>query len=128
MAERRGYCNCTRSGTLNARLGTVEVQIPQPREGGYVPLFLEERKRTERALAAAVLEMVISGVSTRKVECMIRELGVVGISKSQVSVLCAQLDGAVKAFRERPTRRGVSVSHARCTLHQRARHARSQRR
>jgi putative transposase len=100
--ERRGYRNGTRPRTLNTRLGTVDLQIPRPREGGYVPSFLEERKRSERALAAAVVEMVISGVSTRKVERVIQELGVAGMSKSQVSVLCAQLDGAVKAFRERP--------------------------
>lgn len=98
----RIYRNGTRSRRLNTRLGTVDLQIPRPREGGYVPSFLEERKRSERALAAAVVEMVISGVSTRKVERVIQELGVVGMSKSQVSVLCAQLDGAVKAFRERP--------------------------
>ena len=100
--ERSGYRNGTRSRTLNTRLGTVQLQIPRPREGGYVPSFLEERKRSERALAAAVVEMVISGVSTRKVERVIQELGVVGMSKSQVSVLCAQLDSTVKAFRERP--------------------------
>lgn len=98
----RIYRNGTRSRRLNTRLGTVDLQIPRPREGGYVPSFLEERKRSERALAAAVVEMVISGVSTRKVERVIEELGVVGMSKSQVSVLCAQLDGTVAAFRERP--------------------------
>jgi putative transposase len=98
---RNGYRNGTRSRSLNTRLGTIDLQIPRPREGGYVPSFLEERKRSERALVAAVVEMTINGVSTRKVERVIKELGVAGMSKSQVSVLCAQLDGTVKAFRER---------------------------
>ncbi len=101
-AGERLYRNGTRPRTLNTRLGTIDLKIPRPREGGYIPSFIEERKRSEKALVAAVVEMAINGVSTRKVERVIQELGVVGMSKSQVSVLCSQLDGVVKAFRERP--------------------------
>ncbi len=98
----RIYRNGTRPRTLNTRLGTIDLKIPRPREGGYIPSFMEERKRSEKALVAAVVEMAINGVSTRKVERVIQELGVIGMSKSQVSVLCAQLDSTVKTFRERP--------------------------
>jgi len=100
--EPRVYRNGTRPRRFDTRLGTLGLEIPRPRDGGYVPSFLEARKRSEKALIAAVMEMTISGVSTRKVERVLAELGVAGMSKSQVSVLCAQLDGMVKAFRERP--------------------------
>jgi len=76
--------------------------VPRRRlQSNFVPPLLEHRKRSERALVAAVQEMFISGVSTRKIEKVLRELGVAQMSKSQVSVLCAELDVQVAAFRER---------------------------
>lgn len=101
-AERNDQRNGFRDRSVDTRMGTIDLQIPRAREGNFVPPLLEYRKRSERALVAAVQEMVICGVSTRKIEKVLKTLGVEQMSKSQVSVLCAQLDGQVKAFRERP--------------------------
>ena len=82
-------------------MGSMDLRIPRAREGNFIPPLVEHRKRSERALVAAVQEMFISGVSTRKIERVLNELGVAHMSKSQVSVLCAELDAQVHAFRER---------------------------
>jgi len=82
-------------------MGSIDLKIPRAREGNFVPPLVEHRKRSERALVAAVQEMFVSGVSTRKIEKVLHELGVAHMSKSQVSVLCAELDVQVAAFRER---------------------------
>jgi len=100
--ERRNLRNGYRGRRFDTRLGTLELTIPRPREGGFVPSLLEQRKRSERALVAAVLEAFVTGVSTRKVERLMESLGVRSLSKSQVSVLCAELDEKAKIFRERP--------------------------
>ena len=100
-AERKDHRNGSRDRSVDTRMGSIELQIPRAREGNFTPPLLEHRKRSERALVAVVQEMVISGVSTRKIERVLKELGVEHISKSQVSVLCAELDVQVKAFRER---------------------------
>lgn len=100
--QRRALRNGHRSRRFDTRLGTLDLTIPRAREGGFIPTLLEQRKRSEQALVAAVLEAVVNGVSTRKIERLLGELGVQGMSKSQVSVLCAELDVKVKAFRERP--------------------------
>jgi transposase-like protein len=99
---RRGWRNGSRNRRFDTRLGSLQLEIPRPRDGGFQPSFLEHRKRSERALVSTVLEAVINGVSTRKIERLLGELGVRSMSKSQVSSLCSELDDKVKAFRERP--------------------------
>ena len=99
--ERHDRRNGIRERTVDTRMGSIDIRIPRARESNFVPPLLEHRKRSERALVAAVQEMFISGVSTRKIEKVLRELGVAQMSKFQVSVLCAELDVQVAAFRER---------------------------
>jgi putative transposase len=101
-AERLGQRNGYRARTWDTRAGTIELEIPKLRRGSYFPGWLiEPRRRAERALVAVVQEAYVQGVSTRKVDALVRALGMEGISKSEVSRLCAELDRAVKAFRER---------------------------
>lgn len=99
--ERKDYRNGSRTRSVDTRMGSIDLRVPRAREGNFVPPLVEHRKRSERALVAAVQEMFISGVSTRKIEKVLHELGVAQMSKSQVSVLCAELDAQVQAFRER---------------------------
>jgi putative transposase len=101
-AQRRGWRNGSRERRFDTRLGSLELTIPRPRVGGFTPSFLEHRKRSERALVSTVLEAVVNGVSNRKIERLLGELGVRSMSKSQVSVLCKELDEKAGAFRERP--------------------------
>jgi putative transposase len=83
-------------------VGEIELAIPRLRSGpGYFPGFLEPRRRAEQALVAVVQEAYVNGVSTRKVDRVVEQLGV-RMSKDQVSRLCARLDEQVQAFRERP--------------------------
>jgi transposase-like protein len=100
--DRAGYRNGHRTREWDTRAGTIELEIPKLRRGSYFPdWLLEPRRRAERALFAVVAEAYVLGVSTRKVDALVRTLGIDGISKSEVSRLCAELDRAVKAFRER---------------------------
>jgi putative transposase len=96
--QRNGY----RDRRWDTRLGTLELKIPKVREGGYVPSFIENRKRSEQALISVIQEAVVQGVSTRKVEIVLSQLGIAGVSAGQVSNLCAGLDEKVREFRERP--------------------------
>ncbi len=100
-AERVNRRNGYRERTLETRIGTMELRIPKLREGGYFPSFLEPRKASEQALVAVVQEAYLKGVSTRKVDDLVQALGMTGISKSQVSRLCGELDTRVQAFLER---------------------------
>ena len=86
---------------LDTRVGEIELAIPKLRPGSYFPSFLEPRRRSEQALVAVVQEAYVNGVSTRKVERLVEQLGV-HMSKDQVSRLCRGLDEQVQAFRERP--------------------------
>jgi transposase-like protein len=99
--ERKGYRNGYRERDWDTRVGTVELSVPRIREGGYIPSLLEPRKRAERALFAVVQEAYVHGVSTRKVDALVKSLGMTGISKSQVSRICAELDAQVERFRTR---------------------------
>lgn len=100
--ERLGYRNGHRSRDWDTRAGTIELDIPKLRRGSYFPGWLiEPRRRAERALVSVVQEAYIQGVSTRKVDALVRTLGMEGISKSEVSRLCVELDRGVRAFRER---------------------------
>ena len=100
--ERLGYRNGHRSRDWDTRAGTIALEIPRVRRGSYFPdWLLEPRRRAERALFAVVAEAYVLGVSTRKVDALVRTLGIDGISKSEVSRMCAELDRGVRAFRER---------------------------
>src|SRR5262249_9955318 len=81
---------------------TVELRIPKLRKGSYFPGFLEPRRMAEKALTAVVQEAYVQGVSTRSVDDLVKAMGMSGISKSQVSRLCAEIDEKVKAFLSRP--------------------------
>ncbi|MBI4212824.1 MAG: IS256 family transposase [Chloroflexi bacterium] len=99
--ERTGRRNGHRTRRWDTRVGTLELEIPKLRTGSYFPSWLEPRKRSEQALVAVVAEAYAKGVSTRKVEALVQSLGIAGMSKSEVSRLCASLDEQVQAFRER---------------------------
>ena len=101
-AERVNQRNGYRDRALETRLGTLSLRIPKLRQGSYYPSFLEPRKASEHALVAVVQEAYIQGVSTRKVDELVQAMGMSGISKSQVSRLCKELDVRVKAFLGRP--------------------------
>jgi putative transposase len=105
--ERSNRRNGYRSRDFDTRAGTIELQIPKLREGTYFPdWLLERRRRAERALVQVVAECYVKGVSTRRVDGLVKTLGIEGISKSQVSDLAKSLDEQVKAFRERPLETG----------------------
>jgi putative transposase len=99
--ERTAYRNGTRLRTWDTRMGTIELAIPKIRPGTYFPSLLQPRRRAEHALLAVVQEAYVHGVSTRKVDDLMRALGLDGISKSEVSRICVELDTAVAAFRTR---------------------------
>jgi transposase-like protein len=101
-ADRLNWRNGYRERTLDTRLGSLSLKIPKLRQGSYFPPFLEARRTTEKALVAVIQEAWISGVSTRRVDDLVQAMGLAGISKSQVSKLCKEIDERVRAFLDRP--------------------------
>ena len=98
LTQRNGY----RARAWDTRVGELELRIPRLRTGSYFPSFLEPRRRAEQALVAVVQEAYVNGVSTRRVDRLVEQLGIAAMSKDQVSRLCRGLDEQVQAFRERP--------------------------
>lgn len=101
-ASRTAYRNGYRTRTWDTRVGTIELKIPKVTAGAYFPSLLEPRRRAEKALHAVVVEAYVKGISTRKVDDLVRALGIDGISRSEVSRICKSLDEEVQAFLGRP--------------------------
>ena len=102
-AERRTHRNGYRPRMWETRVGELELAIPRARSGpAYFPSFLEPRRRSEQAIVAVVLEAYVNGVSTRKVDRLVEQLGLQGMTKDRVSALCLKLDEQVEAFRQPP--------------------------
>src|SRR5258708_7611021 len=86
----------------DTRVGSIHLPVPRVRDGWYFPSLFERRRRAERALVAVVQEAYVQGISTRRVDELVQTLGLAGMSKSQVSLLCQELDAEVERFRSRP--------------------------
>src|SRR5712692_8744597 len=100
-SSRVAYRNGYRTRTWDTRVGTIELKIPKVTAGTYFPSLLEPRRRAEKALHAVICEAYVKGISTRKVDDLVRALGMDGISRSEVSRICKALDSEVEAFRSR---------------------------
>src|SRR5437762_11500666 len=94
----RGQWGEYRTREWHTGVGTVPVAIPKLRKSTYFPSFLEARRSADKAMIAVIQEAYVHGVSTRSVDDLVRAMGMTGISKSQVSRLCEEIDGRVKEF------------------------------
>jgi putative transposase len=100
--QRATHRNGYRPRPWETRVGEIELLIPRARAGSYFPSFLEPRRRSEQAIVAVVMEAYVNGVSTRKVDRLVEQLGIEGMTKDRVSAMCRGLDEQVRAFCERP--------------------------
>jgi putative transposase len=100
--DRVNYRNGYRERGWETRVGRIELAIPKLRKGSYFPAFLEPRRTAEKALTAVIQEAYVHGISTRSVDDLVKAMGGTGISKSQVSRLCEEIDERVQAFLSRP--------------------------
>ena len=105
---RTNWRNGSRQRPWDTRVGTLDLAIPKLRQGTYFPSFLEPRRRSERALLAVIQEAYVTGVSTRKVERLVQSLGIDGLSKSQVSRICTEMDSMVEAWRNRELQEDIA--------------------
>ena len=101
-AERLNSRNGYRERSWDTRAGSVELKIPKLRQGSYFPEFLEPRRTAEKALTAVIQEAYVQGISTRSVDDLVQAMGMSGISKSQVSRLCTEIDDKAQTFLNRP--------------------------
>ena len=99
--ERQGYRSGYRVRRFDTRMGTMYLMVPKIRNGGYIPFFVEAKKRSEAALMSVIQEAYVNGVSTRKMDRLTKTLGIESISRGQVSVLTKELNEQVEAFRQR---------------------------
>ncbi|WP_320130699.1 IS256 family transposase [uncultured Sphaerochaeta sp.] len=100
--ERQAYRSGYRPRRFDTRLGTLYMLVPKLRNGGYVPFFVTEKKRSEQALINVIQEAWTNGVSTRKIDRLAKAIGIEGISATQVSNITGELDSQVTEFRNRP--------------------------
>src|SRR6195952_1640798 len=101
-ADRLNHRNGYRERDWDTRVGRIELAIPKLRKGSYFPAFLEPRRTAEKALTAVIQEAYVHGISTRSVDDLVKAMGGTGVSKSQVSRLCEDIDERVRAFLGRP--------------------------
>lgn len=99
--ERTSSRSGCRPRRLDSRMGTMYLMIPKVRNGGYIPFFIVERKRSEAALIQVVQEAFVQGISTRKMDKLAKSLGIENLSRSQVSEMTKGLNEQARAFRER---------------------------
>lgn len=101
VANRQGYRSGYRVRRFDTRMGTMYLMVPKIRNGGYIPFFVEAKKRSEAALMNVIQEAYVNGVSTRKIEKLTKTLGIESISRGQVSAIAKDLNEQVAAFRSR---------------------------
>jgi transposase-like protein len=100
-ADRQGYRSGYRVRRFDTRMGTMYLMVPKIRNGGYIPFFVEAKKRSEAALMSVIQEAYVNGVSTRKIDKLTKTLGIEAISRGQVSVITKELNEQVESFRKR---------------------------